>query len=170
MFLPPPPLGRCWNTLPTIFSIIWLVRPIPCAKYTRTLYPYIPRGFTYSNPNNVTKGNIPVLSWYHIIHLLCGGWHNVYMTACSVPVCDTSYVKIRSQLMFVHSPNTKSGKNRSYFQTQEVIYYFFPFICKKIKMFSPLMQWYVTINNDNMKLSSWSIHKSRCDMKHKWWW
>ena len=45
-----PPLGRWWNTLRTIFLIIWLVRPRPHAKYLRTIYPNIPGSFNYSGP------------------------------------------------------------------------------------------------------------------------
>ena len=37
------------KTLPTSFRRIWLVRPIPHAKYMRTLYPYITGGFNYSD-------------------------------------------------------------------------------------------------------------------------
>ena len=43
------PFGSWWKTLPTIFHRIWLVRPIPQVKYTRILYPYIPRSFNYSD-------------------------------------------------------------------------------------------------------------------------
>ena len=39
------PHGRWLKTLPFTFQMIWLVRPIPHAKYTRALYPYINVGF-----------------------------------------------------------------------------------------------------------------------------
>ena len=55
----------------------------------RTLYPYIPVGFNYSDPYGVYEGNTPVLSQYHIIRLLCGGYHNLYMNAHSMTACDT---------------------------------------------------------------------------------
>ena len=70
--------------LPTIFRRMWLVRPRPHAKYTRTLYPYIPGIFNWSNLYSLTLLEIgihqwPVLSWYHIIHILCGGYYNMNM-------------------------------------------------------------------------------------------
>ena len=45
MILTSPPLGRWWKKLPTIFSIMWLVRPRPHVKYSRTLYPNITVSF-----------------------------------------------------------------------------------------------------------------------------
>ena len=42
------PCGRWWKTLPITSRKIWLVRPIPHAKYRRTIYPFIPGDFNYS--------------------------------------------------------------------------------------------------------------------------
>ena len=53
--------------------------PIPHAKYTRTLYPYILGSFNYSNPYGLPEGNMPVLSWYQIILFLRRGCYNLDM-------------------------------------------------------------------------------------------
>ena len=44
------PLGRWWNSLSIIFSIILLVKPRPHGKYSRILYPNMHRSFNYSDP------------------------------------------------------------------------------------------------------------------------
>ena len=49
MFFPSTLLVICWKTHPTISLRIWLVRPIPNAKYTIILYPYIPEVLNYSS-------------------------------------------------------------------------------------------------------------------------
>ena len=93
-----------------------LVMPIPHTKYTRVLYTYITGGFNYSNPYGVPEVNMPVLSRYHIISLLRGGQHNLYMTACSVPECNT---RINTRIHYGDNINHgKTVKFEGY--TQEV--------------------------------------------------
>ena len=47
IFFPSPPLGIWWKTLPTIFRIIWLVRPRPHIKYSMKIHPNITGSFNY---------------------------------------------------------------------------------------------------------------------------
>ena len=72
-------LGRWWMKLPTIFLKLLLDRPRPHAKYTRTLYPYIPGGFIYSDPYDVPQGIMAVLSRYYTLLLLRRVYYNLYM-------------------------------------------------------------------------------------------
>ena len=101
MLFPSPPLGRWRKTFPTILLRIWLVRTRPHTKYTRTLYPYIPGVFNDSNPYGVPEGNMPVLSWYKIIHLLRWGSHNlsVYWSMFSARVQqELENMEVRSHI------------------------------------------------------------------------
>ena len=82
---------RWWKTLPITFRIIWLVRPITHAKYTRTLYPYIPSGFNYFGHHTVVRYKPHDRTWFGItLSVSCAEVIIFWIcSACSVPACNT---------------------------------------------------------------------------------
>ena len=98
MIFSSPPLGRWWRTLPTIFSILWLVRPRPHAKYLRTIYPYIDSGFNYLTgmthmygPNLVSQ--YPPSAWRL----------SQYVYDCTFSASVWHSISFQRSLLFYHS-------------------------------------------------------------------
>ena len=74
MFFPSPSLIRWWKTLTNIWLKLWLVRPRPHAKFTRTLYPYIPGGFNYSDLFGTfdrSEAGITSSAFYVEVYIIC---------------------------------------------------------------------------------------------------
>ena len=82
------PCGRWWKTLLITFQIILLVRPRHRAKYTRTLYPYIPGSFNYSDSYGIPVGmhrpSVGIKLSYFCVEVIIF----CYCSSCLVTACN----------------------------------------------------------------------------------
>ena len=107
LLLPSPPHRKWWKALPITFRIIWFVRPRPHAKYTRTVYPYIPNIFSYSNRRWKHKRGL-VKTWVSIIlSISCMGVIVIciyfVVWGVTLPLFPYPFASIISSILGVHS-------------------------------------------------------------------
>ena len=137
--------------LPTTFQRIWLVRPIPQVKYTRTIYPYITSGFNYSIhgtayllTNNHSWSGIPLpASCAEVIRICICSAEQCYREIHQYePIWETSwwiYKFLFHRFQSTLSDMLRIGKNPPYFDLPSAMHGIFPGLLKRMHNMNPLM-------------------------------